>query len=124
MKDYIEAILFTERGRDEEGNEEENDGFFLDERCSASDFSEEANETIRQDLEKFRALAEELGIDLDIDGNDSGKLELDFWLTRNGHGAGFWDGDWEVSGEALTKLAHEFPEQMAYMGSDKKIHLE
>ncbi len=18
----------------------------------------------------------------------------DFWLTRNGHGAGFWDGDW------------------------------
>ena len=25
----------------------------------------------------------------------------DFWLTRNGHGAGFWDGDWiaPVAGE-------------------------
>lgn len=20
----------------------------------------------------------------------------DFWLTRNGHGAGFWDGDWDL----------------------------
>jgi len=33
----------------------------------------------------------------------------DFWLTRNGHGAGFWDGDWpEAAGEALTKASKAF----------------
>ena len=27
----------------------------------------------------------------------------DFYLTRNGHGAGFWDGDWpEDAGERMT----------------------
>lgn len=43
----------------------------------------------------------------------------DFWLTRNGHGAGFWDGDWEFEyepegiadlGEHLTELSKEFGE--------------
>lgn len=29
----------------------------------------------------------------------------DFWLTRNGHGAGFWDGGWPKHGDVLTKAA-------------------
>ena len=41
----------------------------------------------------------------------------DFWLTRNGHGAGFWDGDWEEDiGAALTRLSGEFTEVWAYQG--------
>jgi hypothetical protein len=41
---------------------------------------------------------------------------IDFWLTRNGHGSGFWDGDWDHldgTGEAakrLTDSAHSFGE--------------
>jgi len=31
----------------------------------------------------------------------------DFWLTRNGHGAGFWDGDWPETGDALTEASKE-----------------
>jgi hypothetical protein len=39
----------------------------------------------------------------------------DFWLTRNHHGAGFWDGDWEQSaGEKLTALAESFGEFNLY----------
>lgn len=35
----------------------------------------------------------------------------DFWLTRNRHGAGFWDGDWpEPAATVLTKAAHAFGE--------------
>lgn len=35
----------------------------------------------------------------------------DFWLTRNGHGAGFWDGDWkEPAATFLTKASQEFGE--------------
>lgn len=38
----------------------------------------------------------------------------DFWLTRNGHGAGFWDGDWkdsdgsEFRADLLTQIANSF----------------
>lgn len=35
----------------------------------------------------------------------------DFWLTRNGHGAGFWDGDWkEPAATFLTEASQEFGE--------------
>ena len=47
----------------------------------------------------------------------------DFWLTRNGHGCGFWDGDWtEPAAEILTKAA-EHSEQWTYLGDDGKGYL-
>lgn len=61
----------------------------------------------------------------------------DFWLTRNGHGAGFWDGDWsyEVSpagsrweekmhnaGEVLDKAAGKAGEYSLYVGDDGKVY--
>lgn len=47
----------------------------------------------------------------------------DFWLTRNGHGAGFWDGDWPEHGDALTDAAAAFGECYIYVGDDGKIYL-
>lgn len=38
---------------------------------------------------------------------DLDRAGADFWFTRNGHGVGFWDGDWE-NGDALTALAKSF----------------
>jgi hypothetical protein len=32
----------------------------------------------------------------------------DFWLTRNGHGSGFWDGDWPTYGQMLTNAAESY----------------
>jgi hypothetical protein len=32
----------------------------------------------------------------------------DFWLTRNGHGAGFWDRDLGEIGERLTKASEAY----------------
>lgn len=46
------------------------------------------------------------------------KAGHDFWLTRNGHGAGFWDGDWPVHGESLTAAAKRFGEVGIYLGDD------
>lgn len=35
----------------------------------------------------------------------------DFWLTRNRHGSGFWDGDWpDDVGKLLTDAAHGYGE--------------
>lgn len=31
----------------------------------------------------------------------------DLWLTASGHGAGFWDGDWEGYSDRLTESAQE-----------------
>ena len=46
--------------------------------------------------------AEYLGESPDYSGAGS-----DFHLTRNGHGAGFWDGDWE-NGNKLTELSKPY----------------
>ncbi len=48
----------------------------------------------------------------------------DFWLTRNGHGAGFWDGDpWAKDvGERLTQSAHAFGGVDLSVGDDGKIY--
>lgn len=47
----------------------------------------------------------------------------DFWLTRNGHGAGFWGGDWlEPYAAKLTKAAKTFGAFGLYRGDDGKIY--
>lgn len=47
----------------------------------------------------------------------------DFWLTRNGHGAGFWDRGYDVLlGDALTRAAHECGPRDLYVGDDGKVY--
>lgn len=62
----------------------------------------------------------------------------DFWLTRNGHGAGFWsrtpdeldselyhgksDDEIETAGEVLTKASKKYGEFNLYVGNDGLIH--
>ena len=47
----------------------------------------------------------------------------DFWLTRCGHGAGFWDGDWkEPHASALDALSKQFGNVDLYVGDDGKIN--
>jgi hypothetical protein len=59
------------------------------------------------DCDKFQAENETL---LEQAGTDS-RNGHDFWLTRNGHGAGFWDRGYpDEVGDALTEAAHAFGE--------------
>ena len=47
----------------------------------------------------------------------------DFWLTRNHHGAGFWDGDWpEDVDEKLTEASHSWGEMDLYVGDDGRVY--
>lgn len=47
----------------------------------------------------------------------------DFWLTRNGHGSGFWDGDWPKGlGAELTLLAKTFGAHDLYIGDNGKLY--
>lgn len=59
-------------------------------------------------------------------GRDSPAAQAghDFWLTRNGHGAGFWDGDWsEPYGDILTRGAKCYGEFDTYLGDDGLIYV-
>jgi hypothetical protein len=48
----------------------------------------------------------------------------DFWLTRAGHGVGFWEtSDWsEEAGEAMTSYSTNAGEVWPYVGDDGKIY--
>ena len=47
----------------------------------------------------------------------------DFWLTRCGHGCGFWDRDYaENIGKGLTDAAHAFGNVDLYTGDDGRLY--
>ena len=48
---------------------------------------------------------------------------VDFWLTRNGHGAGFWDRGLGPVGDELARAANRFGDCSLYVGDDGKLHL-
>lgn len=109
---------------------EDADGEMLDANFTIEDF---APETLRQaiaDCEKFQrenaALLESAFNSPDYRRvNDSTPEQTaghDFWLTRNGHGAGFWDGDYpKQHGEQLTTASEAYGDVDLYVGEDGKI---
>jgi hypothetical protein len=48
----------------------------------------------------------------------------DFWLTRNRHGAGFWDRGYGEAGKQITEVCRKFGEVNVYLGDDGKIYHE
>ena len=46
----------------------------------------------------------------------------DFWLTRNRHGAGFWDRGLGALGERLSDAAKVYGSVDLYIGDDAKVH--
>lgn len=91
----------------------------LDKTYSIEDIAPETLTRMQEDCDKFRDDAKIMVI---IAGNDE-QAGHDFWLTRNHHGAGFWDGDWEEHGDTLTAHAQNFRECDLYVGDDGKLYL-
>ena len=109
--DIIKAYLYTALWAETDENEEP-----LDYNYDASDFSEEAVKQAQDDLVSFFCRVGDL-----INGHDKTTVVHDFWLTRNGHGAGFWDGDYE-NGDELTEISQRFKEISPYVGDDGRIY--
>jgi hypothetical protein len=106
-KAYLETALWSSSDDDDKP---------LDEYNSTDIADETINEMIK-DCEKFQSEnCEDISSDLSRAGHD-------FWLTRNHHGAGFWDGDWEIEiGKKLTKASETYGEFTLYVGDDGKIY--
>ncbi len=70
-------------------------------------FSRASKLQARADLNGFLVAVEKAGLAGDLRAD----WPTDFWLTRNRHGAGFWDGDYpDGIGERLSDIAHGFGE--------------
>jgi hypothetical protein len=76
-------------------------------------------EQMAQDCSSFQ---DTFGALLESSGQDSEQSGHDFWLTRNGHGAGFWDRGLGQIGQRLTEAAKSYGEYDLYIGDDGKIH--
>ncbi len=109
---YIEAALWSSNDESDESG-----GRPLDETYTPADIAKSTLAQMIEDCAQFQ-----LANDQDIRINPT-KAGHDFWLTRNGHGAGFWDGDWpEEAGKRLTKFSKKFGYYNLLVGRDGKIH--
>ena len=62
---------------------------------------------------------------VDLADEDLETAGHDFWLTRNGHGAGFWDGDYEKEkGARLTEDSKVYGELHIWVDTDGSLHFE
>lgn len=78
----------------------------LDAKYSTSDVSESFREQCEKVMSEFMDKARHLFTEDELENNP---IEHDLWLTMHGHGAGFWDGDYE-NGDAITEICKEFSE--------------
>lgn len=109
---YVDAALWSSTG---------DDGVPLDDRCTPP-WRCLAPETLARmvaDCRQFQTANAD-----DIGAGSGSAAGHDFWLTRCGHGAGFWDGDWpEPAATRLTDAAHRAGHLDLYAGDDGLVYL-
>lgn len=108
---YVTCALWSTNDESDESG-----GKPLDDNYSDLDIAPETMARMEADCRAF-LLANAVDI-----GSEFSQAGHDFWLTRNHHGCGFWDGDWPNDGEALTAAAHACGEVNLYVGDDGKIY--
>lgn len=109
---YLVCALWASSGED---------GEWLDYGRDISDIAPETRTQARDDVSNFVALLQREGINWQ-DAMTHEQFGHDFWLTRNGHGAGFWDRGLDALGDTLTKWADTFKAVDMYVGDDGKVY--
>ena len=84
----------------------DDDGNPLDADHDNDDFTAETAVKMANDCFRFLLEVKAAGL---LDAETPEQIGHDFWLTRNGHGAGFWDRGLGEAGERLTAIAKTFP---------------
>ena len=87
------------------------------------EFAPQTLNSLDVELQRFYKTLEETGVYgiISLDHDDS-SISHNFWLTRQGHGAGFWDGDFGLFGDQLTQISDAFGELYPYVGDDGLIY--
>lgn len=124
FRSYVGAALWS--STDDEGEP-------LDANFDIDDIAEITIEAMRTDCEKFYTAnvdaihCDDAPLSNSFEGataaREAAMAGHDLWLTRCGHGAGFWDGDWpEPFASQLDSAARAFGNVDLYIGDDGKIH--
>jgi hypothetical protein len=114
LRGYLECALWA--SNDEHGNA-------LDDVYTTGDISDETKQSASEACGDFVRQCVEGGIHLDMHypGN-AGGVGHDLFLTRNRHGAGFWDRGLGEVGDELTEIAHIMGGSDFYVGDDGQVY--
>lgn len=117
VRAYLQTALWntTDNSRDDGGDP-------LNNNWSVSDCSEALIKQAESDLDNFYAYVQEVAPDAYVALCDDEKHAAhDFWLSRNGHGAGFFDGDYDGHENTLQSAAKTFGSVDLYVDDDGMI---
>lgn len=110
VKAYLECALWSSI---------DGDGEPLDADYSLDDFDPSAITSAEEEISAFLSMCSEEG--LDLSGISDEQIGHDFWLTRNHHGAGFWDRGLGDLGQKLTDNAHSYGSCDCYVGDNGMV---
>ena len=111
---YIECALWSSTD-----NADDSGGEPLDANYGEDDIAPEALKALRDEARDFYDANVATWDAIEYDDSQAGH---DFWLTRNGHGAGFWDRGIGEVGEVLTKASKVYGSCDIYVGDDGKLY--
>lgn len=111
---YLECALWASTA---------DDGEPLDAGHFPTDIADESQAAAREACESFVLAASAKGIALEALPLDSSAIGHDLWLSRNHHGAGFWDRGLGDVGQHLSDEAHAMGSSDAYVGDDGRVYL-
>jgi hypothetical protein len=100
------------------GDSEEDDPRPLDENYGPEDVDPDTLNTLLADVAGF--VAENYG-DIRAARLDAGTVGHNFWLNREGHGAGFWDLGLDAIGSRLSDSCRAYGSFDLYVGDDGKV---
>lgn len=112
-RQFLETALWAECDHDKE------DSPPLDKDWDITDIAEETVIKLKNDCDSFRESNKEL---LEQAGDDE-QNGHDFWLSRNGHGCGFWDRGYGEVGNKLHAATKPYGSVFLYV-VDNKIHCD
>lgn len=109
---YIACALWSSTD-----NADDSGGEPLDKNYSESDLAPETFAQMVEDCAAFQSKN-------DLDGYGDEHAGHDFWLTRNGHGCGFWEEDHGTPEQCalLDKTSKAFGSYDLYVGDDGRIY--
>lgn len=116
LTSYVECALWSSFETTKDGDM----GEPLDSWATVDDIAPEALEEMRADVIAFTHTADEIaGCEWWTDE----QLGHDFWLTRNHHGAGFWDRGQGEAGDKLTAMCEPYGSCDLYTGDDGQVYV-
>ena len=111
---YLETALWSSTD-----NTDDSGGSPLDDNYTTDDLAPETLASAVQDCAAFMWYERENIRAAELSPASVGH---NFWLTRNHHGAGFWDLGLGNPGRNLTDAAHVYGSVDLYVGDDGKVY--